>query len=273
MLKYGWRVSFLVCSAIGLLVGAIWFAIARDTPEQHTRVSAEERALSTAGIPAGASPVALPWRVIFGDRNVRLLTLSYFCYGYSAYIFFTWFFIYLSTVRGMDLRVSATYAMLPFLAMALGSGAGGLISDRIAKIYGRRAGRAGVAVLGIGFAAIFIALGTQVESARLASIILAGGAGSLYLAQSSFWSVSADIAGSSAGAVSGVMNMGAQFGGVVTASLTPWIADHFGWPMSFLVAAGLCVIGAGAWLLVQPTRAILAPPQLAQPTEQLAGNA
>ena len=44
---------------------------------------------------------------------------------------------------------------------------------------------------GIALAAIFIALGTQVESARLASIVLAGGAGALYLSQSSFWSVTA----------------------------------------------------------------------------------
>jgi ACS family glucarate transporter-like MFS transporter len=103
---------------------------------------------------------------------------------------------------------------------------------------------------------VFIVLGTQVEGARLASLTLAAGAGSLYLAQSSFWSVSADIAGSSAGAVSGVMNMGAQLGGVVTASLTPWIADRFGWTTSFLVAAALCVVGAAAWGLVRPTAEI-----------------
>ena len=97
---------------------------------------------------------------------------------------------------------------------------------------------------------MFIALGTQVASAQLASLILAGGAGSLYLAQSSFWSVSADIGGKSAGSVSGVMNMGAQLGGALTASLTPAIAAQVGWSASFLVAAGLAALGALAWLLV-----------------------
>ncbi|NUP57172.1 MAG: MFS transporter, partial [Gemmatimonadaceae bacterium] len=58
-------------------------------------------------------------------------------------------------------------------------------------------------------------------------------------------------------AVSGTMNMGAQLGGVVTASLTPWIADHFGWAASFQVAAVLCVIGAAAWAMVQPGREIV----------------
>ena len=256
MLRYGWRASFIVCGLIGLAAGAVWLIIARDSPDEHPLVSDHERVLIRAGIPAGGSAPPLPWRLIGANRNVQLLTLSYFCYGYSAYIFFTWFFIYLSTVRGLDLKVSALYAMLPFLAMAVGSGLGGFISDRLSTRYGRRVGRCGLAVVGIGLAAVFIAAGTQVESARLATVILAGGAGSLYLAQSSFWSVSADIAGSSAGAVSGVMNMGAQLGGVVTASLTPWVADRFGWTGSFLVAAGLCVVGAAAWVAVRPEETV-----------------
>jgi MFS transporter, ACS family, glucarate transporter len=52
------------------------------------------------------------------------------------------------------------------------------------------------------------------------------------------------------------MNMGNQFGGALTASLTPAIAARFGWTTSFLVAAGLSVLGAAAWLLVDPGRAL-----------------
>jgi ACS family glucarate transporter-like MFS transporter len=46
--------------------------------------------------------------------------------------------------------------------------------------------------------------------------------------------------------------MGAQAGGAVTASFTPWIAEHFGWTTSFLVAAGVGLAGSLAWLLVNP---------------------
>jgi MFS transporter, ACS family, glucarate transporter len=52
------------------------------------------------------------------------------------------------------------------------------------------------------------------------------------------------------------MNMGAQIGGAVTASLTPAIASHFGWTASFLVAAALCLTGAVSWTLVDPNRAL-----------------
>jgi ACS family glucarate transporter-like MFS transporter len=66
--------------------------------------------------------------------------------------------------------------------------------------------------------------------------------------------VTADIAGASSGSVSGFMNMGNQIGAALTASLTPWIATRFGWTTSFLVAAGLCLIGAMSWLVVDPSR-------------------
>jgi ACS family glucarate transporter-like MFS transporter len=50
--------------------------------------------------------------------------------------------------------------------------------------------------------------------------------------------------------------MGGQLGGAVTASLTPLIAAHFGWPASFLTATALCLAGAAAWLLVDPSASL-----------------
>jgi MFS transporter, ACS family, glucarate transporter len=146
--------------------------------------------------------------------------------------------------------------MLPFIAMAICCPVGGVVSDRLTRRHGPRVGRCFLAAVVIALAAVFLSLGSQVQSAPLASVVLAGGAGALYLAQSSFWSVTADIAGASSGSVSGFMNMGAQIGGAVTASLTPWIAGRFGWTASFLVAAALCVVGALAWLLVDPSRSL-----------------
>ena len=81
--------------------------------------------------------------------------------------------------------------------------------------------------------------------------------------------MTADIAGTSAGTVSDLMNMGGQVGGAVTASLTPWIAERFGWTTSFLVAAGACLAGSLLWLLVNPEKPIATPipsPNPFQPT-------
>ena len=269
MIRHGWRASFWICALIGVAAGTVWYAIARDTPEGHPRVSPAELGRIRAGHASGSNNAngylqrrgLVSWRTIFGSRDVWYLTLSYFCYGYVAWIFFSWFFTYLARVRGLDLKSSAWYSMLPFLAMATACPAGGWISDWLAKRCSKQAGRCGFAAFGMALAAAFIAFGAAVSSARVASVVLAGGAGALYLAQSSFWSVSADIGGRSSGSVSGFMNMGAQIGGAITASLTPLIASHYGWTASFLVAAGLSVCGAISWLAVDPNRALAPSPQ------------
>lgn len=257
--KWGWHWSFYVSALIGLVAGAIWFLIARDSPREHPLAGRKEIEHIEAGLPVAAkeSHEPLPWRAILGSRNVWAITFSYFSYCYVTYIFFTWFFIYLSRVRGLDLKSSAFYSMLPFMAMACFAPLGGWVADRITRHCGKRAGRCGVAVFGLVLSAVFLALATQVKSAQLASLVLAGGAGAIYLAQSAFWAVTADIAGKSAGTVSGLMNTGGQIGGAVTASLTPWVASHFGWTASFLVAASLCFAGSLAWLLVDPGMPIL----------------
>ena len=257
MVRYGWRWSFWMCAVIGLMAGTAWYFVARDTPEEHSHVSVPELMRIQAGRTVkSASDGRIPWSTIFRSKEVLALTLSYFSFGYVAWIFFSWFFIYLAKVRGLDLKVSAFYTTLPFLAMAACSPVGGAISDKLTKLYGKRAGRCGIAVFGLLLTSVFLTFGSQVQSARLASVVLAGGAGALYLSQSSFWSVTADIAAGSSGSVSGFMNMGNQFGGALTASLTPAIASRFGWTTSFCVAAGLAVLGAAAWLLVDPERAL-----------------
>jgi ACS family glucarate transporter-like MFS transporter len=198
----------------------------------------------------------VPWKRVIRSRDVWAVTISYFCYGYVAWIFFSWFYRYLAKVRGLDLKSSAFYSMLPFLAMLVCCLVGGTINDRLTKWRGPRLGRCGLATFSMLVAGIFIAFGSQVQGVRLASVVLAGGAGALYLSQSSFWSVTADIAGASAGSVSGFMNMGAQIGGALTGSLTPWIAVRYGWTASFLVAAALCVVGAVSWLAVDPVQTL-----------------
>ena len=254
MLHGGWRLSFWVSALIGVFAGVVWLWLARDNPEDHPWVGEREMGVIRSGLPKleDQPKGMLPWRVILGSKDFLLVTYSYFCYGYVAYIFFTWFFRYLSTVRGLNLRESSYFTTLPFIAMAVCSPLGGVISDRITRLHGKRWGRCGVSVVGIGLSAVFVASGAYVASPRLASIVLAGGAGALYISQSTFWSVTADIAGESAGAVSGVMNMGAQIGSTVTATLTPLIASRFGWEASFAVAGFLCATGALAWLWVDP---------------------
>ena len=158
----GWRASFWASAAIGLAAGAVWFIIARDRPRQHPWVSPAELAHIEAGLPPEdpkLGPAKLNWGAIFSNRDVLAVAFSYFCFGYTAYIFLSWFFIYLNKVRGLDLKSSSYYSMLPFLAMAAGSTFGGWLSDAITKKHGKKIGRCRLASIAVAFAALFVALG------------------------------------------------------------------------------------------------------------------
>ncbi|MBB5316055.1 MFS transporter [Tunturibacter empetritectus] len=259
---HGWRAAFWFSAIVGLVAGAIWWRYSRDTPEEHPDVGPLELSEIHAGINGtvqehralSSETVEISWRAIFHRRDLPSLMIGYFSFGYVAWIFFSWFFLYMAQVRGFDLKSSARYSMLPFLSMTICCLAGGAISDKLTDRYGLRIGRAGLASVALFATACFLVIGSMVHSPQLAGVILAGGAGALYLSQSSFWSVSIDIAGRSSGVFSSMVNMGGQIGGAVTASLTPWIAQRFGWTTSFALAAVLAVIGALCWLTVHPER-------------------
>jgi len=272
MLHYGWRSSFWASAILGLIVGVIWYVAARDVPEHHPLVSQAELsyiqefrisksvANSSSLLPENSTNhtyFQLSWQQIATNRNILAVTISYFCFGYVAWIFFSWFYIYLAKVRGLDLRASAYYSTLPPLAIVVCSLCGGAISDSLTKSYGKRIGRCGVACFALVLASMILVAGSHVVNAAFASIVLSGGVGALYLAQSSYWSITADIGGNNAGLVSGFMNMGGQLGGALTAWLTPVIAQRYGWTSSFLAAAILSGFGGIAWLLVEPEQRLV----------------
>jgi len=266
ILHFGWRASFWFSAVAGVIVGTVWYLAARDTPEEHPLVRRDEAEFICKGrVIAGAAECSLPsktkravpWKKIFGSKDIIALTFSYFAFGYVAWIFFGWFYIYLAQVRGLNLKSSAVYSMLPFLGMTVGCLAGGVASDWMVRKYGLRQGRCLLPAVSMGFTAVLLVYGSRAVHAETASIVLAAGAGVLYIAQSCFWAVTADFGGEFTGIVSGLMNMGAQIGGAVTASLTPIIAAHYGWNMSFFAAAALAVLGCIAWLVVDPSRVLV----------------
>jgi len=261
ILHYGWRASFWFSAVVGTVAALVWYLAARDAPEQHPWVSKDEETLisETRSLPvAHSNPPSfltkpgIPWLRIISNKDVLSLTLSYFSFGYIAWIFFAWFYIYMATVRGLNLKASALYSMLPFIAMTIGCLGGGVVSDWIARRFSLRLGRCLLPALSLAVTAVLLVLGSRAHGAAAAGWILACGAGVLYISQSGFWAAAADVSGEHVGVVSGIMNMGGQIGGACTASLTPLLAAHFGWQMSFFAAAALALLGAILWTTVQP---------------------
>ncbi len=274
ILHHGWRASFAFSACLGALAGLVWYLSSRDTPEEHPWVGDAERMVIvsrrriTNSAAAGDDPESygkhtIPWGKIVRSRSILAMVLSYVTYGYVAWIFFAWMYIYMATARGVNLKSTAIYAMFPFLAMTIGCLLGGVVSDWIAARFSLRTGRCLVPGVALALTALLLLVGSRAHDAQTAALLLASGAGVLYFSQSSYWAVSADIAGEYTVIVSAMVNMGGQLGGALTASLTPLLAAHFGWETSFLVAATLAVGGGLAWSVVDPNQQI-SPPTPAQ---------
>ena len=240
MVNYHWQSVFYLSASIGLVVAVLWVLFSRDG-----------RSGAVANLETIPTPV--PWRTIFHSRSLWWLVASYTCLGYVAYIYMSWFYLYLVNVRGIDLLRGGWLAAGPFLAILLVGPRGGLITDKLVPTLGLRKARLSIGMLGMALAGGLIAVGAWVESQTLAIVCLSLGAGWLYFTVGAYWSVTTDLSKTHAGTLSGVMNTGANVGGVISPSLTPWLADHWGWTASLLVAAGIALCGGLMWINVDPT--------------------
>lgn len=257
MVTWGWRAAFYVAGGVGMLFALLWYWIARDRPEEHPWVNAAERAhIGVIAGPQNHPTEPVPWRLLLGRTDLWLLAAAYFVVCYIGYLFFSWFYLYLVNVRGFSLVHGGIYAAAPFLAGALASPLGGWLTDRLSERFGKRIGRCGLAACGLLFAAGWICAGAAATEPRLAVLFFSLGAGSLFLTVAAHFSSTIDLAKAHAGTAGGFMGMGGNLGGVASPTLTPLIANSFGWDSALYVAAALLVLGAFLWIGIHPERAL-----------------
>jgi ACS family glucarate transporter-like MFS transporter len=250
MVNYGWQTAFYLSAGLGIALAAVWWLIARDRPSDHPWVGRHQTAFSARA--ASAEAPALPWAALSRTPTVWWLVLSYSCLGYVAYVYMSWFYLYLVNVRGFSVLIGGFYAAAPFLAILVSCPLGGWATDRLALRYGITIGRRSVGMAGMTLAAGFIALGAVMESPYLAITSLSLGAGWLYFTVGAYWSSTGDLSKAHTGILSGLMNMGANIGGAISPTVTPWIAEHWGWPVSLGCAASIALLGGLIWLRIAP---------------------
>lgn len=94
----GWRGSFFLTAPLAFLIALVWWWYARDYPEQHRAVNSAELELIRANRTEFRTVHETgAWKVVLKDRNLLLLTISYFCSNYVFYLVFNWFFFTLLT--------------------------------------------------------------------------------------------------------------------------------------------------------------------------------
>jgi len=250
MVNYGWQSAFYLSAGIGFGLAGIWWILAADRPLRHPRHSSNEAVRSTT--PTVPTPSSIPWAILRNTPSVWWLMLSYGCLGYVAYVYMSWFYLYLVNERGFSILRGGLFGAAPFLAILVSCPLGGWVTDRFAMRHGVTKGRQIVGMTGMGLAAVSIALGAAAESPYLAIVSLSLGAGWLYFTVGAYWSSTSDLSPTHAGSLSGLMNMGANLGGAISPTLTPWLAQQWGWGVSLSLAAIISLLGGIMWLRIRP---------------------
>ena len=269
MLSYSWRVAFYVFGVVGVVLAVLWYRFATDRPEDHPRVSAAELAfIRSSGERVDRVPT--PWRAILTHPNVWLLMLANFGFGYGIYIFQSWFYLYLVNVRGFSIMQGGILTTGPFIAVSVLGPIGGVCSDALVKRYGLTIGRRAVAIAGFLLAAICMYAGAQAENSYVAVVLLSLGDGFLYFGAAAIVGTNIDIAGPHSGTVYGLTATLLQIGGAIAPTLTPMIANRFGWEAALQFAALLAVFSAFLWLFIDAAKKIVPQAENQITTEQLA---
>lgn len=255
----GWRVIFILIGLPGLLWVLVWHRWFRDDPSEHRGVNAAELEKIVTGRGSGNGHHAgwVYWKRVLGHRNTLPLCLMYFSNTYAFYFCITWLPTYLKETHYFTITSLGIFAGLPLMLSVLGDLFGGVTTDAVTARFGLRIGRSGV-----GAAAYVLAGGAMIFAAFTHQPVLAAILISLALAASMFtlgasWSTCQDIGGNHAGVVSAVMNTSGQIGSVLSPLVVTSLLQWFGsWNAPLVVMGGLFLMGAVAWLCVDPRKQI-----------------
>ena len=259
IIRWSWQSSFYIASVSSLLLAVAWALYVRDYPSQHRGVNAAELNAIQAGAVLHSELTSRPPSIKcqLASGNLWRLVASYALDGYVAYVFVFWIFLYLKQVRHLSQAESVWLTTVPWILATLTTLGGGYLSDRLIKTglgidWGRRIVPMGCQV----GAAIFLTIGARVENPYLAAGILAVCTGLILGVEGPYWASANQISGRKAGFTGGLMNTGANLGGVISPTLTPFIAQRFGWVHALDFASVVSLGAAALWLWISPSRKI-----------------
>jgi predicted MFS family arabinose efflux permease len=253
-MRYGWRMSFFVFGAAGLVWAAVWYAWFRDSPGEKRGEAQPAPADAAAARHVGGH--GFPWRLAARSQTVWAMLAVAFCYVYVYNFFQTWFHTFLVRGRGFS-EGSLLLSALPYVVAAGANLGGGAASDALVRRFGVARGRSLIGTTALAVAGISTVAAMLTQHQVLTVIFLTMTYGAITFQQSGVFGVCLDIGGPKAGAMVGLMNTLAQVGGLVGSVAYGYIVDRAGsYDAPFVPMAALLFIGALLWLKVDASENI-----------------
>jgi ACS family hexuronate transporter-like MFS transporter len=247
-----WRLAFIVLGAVGALCTIAWFALVRDRPDLHPWAKLqdiEEQRERIAPVPdtAGTEAAdALPMRHYVKKPLIWSTAVAFFGYAWVLYTFLTWFPVYLTQERGVNLKELAVAGTIPWVCGVIGFVVGGLVTDRIARHTGKPAvARAIMIVAGLTVTAVLFALLGLAQSTVTAVVLMATVVFVLYLTGAQYFALVADVVPSRrVGGVMGFVHAIANLAGIAAPAIVGAIIDNTGsWAATFTLSGAVCIVG------------------------------
>lgn len=257
----GWRHSFLIFGAVGIIFALLWWWLFRNKPEEAGALSEAERDYIIENREKPSSDAAentgLGFGTIIKSRNMWLAMLQYMASNFTFYFTLTWMYPYLKDRFALGGVEAGLYAMVPLLAGALGNWVSGLWVDSLYRRRGVKVSRRLPAITGFVLAAFGIFMVAQIDTPQVAIIFLAIAIFGADMTLSPSWAFCIDIGKENAGAVSGTMNMAGNLGAFVTIIAFPYLYEWTGsFTPFFYVCMVLSAIAIVIWMNMNPTKSI-----------------
>jgi ACS family hexuronate transporter-like MFS transporter len=136
ILTHSWQFAFVLTGVLGLVWLSLWLLF-YQSPARHPALSPRERDYILSGQERHLAGEGRPsMATILRQRNFWGIALPRFLADPTWGTLTFWLPLYLTTVRGFDLKQIAMFAWLPFLAADLGCMFGGTISITLQKYAG-----------------------------------------------------------------------------------------------------------------------------------------
>lgn len=253
---FGWRAVFVVMGGMGLLVGWVWYAWARDSPDVHRGVNEAELALirkSAASVPGvTATPDGASWGVFARNPNLWMIVVSYALLAYVGYTFTHWLYLYLVNQLKIEATRAAWCVTLPFVATMVLSPLGARMSDVATERWGRRPGRIGTACLSLLLSTGTLYTGASSLDPVWALAFLSVAHGLMFIVVSVMLTTVAEMMPSHVGAATGLLMTGGHVGAIIAPTLSPMLAAAFGWQAVFQIMALFTLLSGVVLACVNP---------------------
>jgi sugar phosphate permease len=253
MIAVSWRGSFVILGSISLVWVIAWALYFRDNPRDHPHITQDE--LSTLPPHAeGRQRAKIPWAALV--RRMWPVTLVYFCYGWTLWLYLSWIPSYFLQSHGLDLKHSAVFASGVFLAGVVGDTLGGLVSDwLLRRTSDLRIARRNLVIAGLLGAALSLVPLLLTRDLAVAAVCLSLGFFFAELTIGPMWAIPMDVAPGYSGVASGLMNVGSALAAIISPVIGGLLIDLTGnWTLPFIGSMALMVFGAACAPLMRPEK-------------------